>query len=261
MTGQDQFAMACSEFEALLAEAVEGTLEPSLMGRFQAHAGSCARCGLPYTEALDGYQLLGKLEEVEPPAGLARNILMATTGFVPSELAAREASITWGERARGWFAGLVAPVRQPRFAMSFGMAFFSISLLLNVAGVRIASIRLADLRPSAILQSLEQQYYETSARVTRYYDNLKLVYELQTRIDELRKAAGSDEQEEQQQQQQQQQQPQDQNQPPAERDRHNTSRVLGRPGSYDQAHPGVTLASAERGPQGVTSIEDNRRVS
>ena len=260
MTVQDQFAMACSEFEALLAEAVEGALEPSLMGRFRAHAAACARCGLLYTEALDGYHLLAKLEEVEPPAGLARNILMATTGFVPSELAAREASITWGERARGWFTGLAAPVRQPRFAMSFGMAFFSISLLLNVAGVKIASIRPADLRPSAILQSLEQQYYETSARAVKYYENLKLVYELQTRIEELRKAAGSDEQEEQQ-QQQQQQQPQDQNQPPAERDRHNTSRVLGWPGRYHQAHLGVTLASAERGPQGGTSTEDNRRVS
>lgn len=258
MSGQDQFAVACSEFEALLAEAVEGALEPSLRGRFQAHAASCSRCGLLYTEALDGYNLLAKLEEVEPPAGLARNILMATAGFVPSELAAREASITWGERAHGWFTGLAAPVRQPRFAMSFGMAFFSISLLLNVAGVKIANIRLADLRPSAILQNLEQQYYETSARVTRYYDNLRLVYELQTRIDELRKAAGSDEQEDQQ---QQQQQPQDQNQPPAELDRHNTSRVLDRPGRYDQVHWGVTLASAERGPQGVTSIEDNRRVS
>jgi hypothetical protein len=250
--------MPCSEFEALLAEAVESALEPSLRGRFQAHAASCARCGLLYTEALDGYNLLARLEEVEPPAGLARNILMATTGFVPSELAAREAAVPWSERARGWFAGLVAPVRQPRFAMSFGMAFFSISLLLNVAGVKIASIRLADLRPSAIAQSLERHYYETSARVTRYYDNLRLVYELQTRIDALRKAAGADEQEDQE---QQQQQPQDQNQPPAERDRHNTSRVLGLPSRYDQAHSGVTLASAERGPQGVTSIQDNRSIS
>jgi hypothetical protein len=74
-------------------------------------------------------------------------------------------------------------VRQPRFAMSFGMAFFSLSVALSVLGVRPADLRQISLRPSAIRHT----YYNTQARVVRYYENIRLVYEVESRVRELKR--------------------------------------------------------------------------
>jgi hypothetical protein len=75
-------------------------------------------------------------------------------------------------------------VRQPRFAMSFGMIFFSASACLSLAGVKLSDVRRADLRPAAI----RRNYYETSGRVKKYYDNLRFVYELESRVREFKRA-------------------------------------------------------------------------
>src|SRR6202041_2406963 len=75
-------------------------------------------------------------------------------------------------------------VRQPRFVMSFGMAFFSLSMVLNLAGVKVKDVRQADLRPSAIKRS----YYETSGKVVKYYENIRFVYEIESRVREFKRA-------------------------------------------------------------------------
>jgi hypothetical protein len=73
---------------------------------------------------------------------------------------------------------------QPRLAMTAAMAFFSIALTLNLTGVRISSLRLSDLRPS----SLKRNFYEANAHVLRYYDNQKVVYELESRVRDLQRS-------------------------------------------------------------------------
>ena len=62
--------------------------------------------------------------------------------------------------------------------MSFGMAFFALSVALSVAGVKPSDLRQISLRPAALRHS----YYSTQARVVRYYDNIRLVYEVQARV-------------------------------------------------------------------------------
>jgi hypothetical protein len=74
-------------------------------------------------------------------------------------------------------------VRQPRFAMSFGMAFFSLSVALSVLGVRPADLRQVSLRPAAIRHT----YYNSQARVVRYYENIRFVYEVESRVRELKR--------------------------------------------------------------------------
>jgi hypothetical protein len=71
-----------------------------------------------------------------------------------------------------------AVVRQPRFAMSFGMAFFALSVGLTAAGVKPADLRQISLRPAAIRHT----YYNTQARVIRYFDNVRAVYEVQAAL-------------------------------------------------------------------------------
>src|SRR5216110_2113544 len=185
MSGESKNGMQCAEFEALLSEAVEQALSGSRLESFQAHAQACVVCGPLLAEAEEGHRWLKSLEEIEPPANLVHNILIATTGRESSR--ARKEGISWNEAVPGWLRPIFAPVfavaRQPRFAMSFGMAFFSLSITLSMAGVKVTDLRHADLRPSAI----KRTYYETSGRVVKYYENIRFVYEIESRMRELKR--------------------------------------------------------------------------
>src|SRR5437868_13322593 len=186
MPGESKNGMQCAEFEALLSEAVEQMLSGSRLESFQAHAQACAVCGPLLAEAEEGHRWLKSLEEVDPPANLVHNILIATTGRESTR--ARKEGISWKEAAAGWlrpiFALVFAVARQPRFAMSFGMAFFSLSITLSMAGVKVSDVRNINLRPSAIKRS----YYETSGRVVKYYENIRFVYEIESRVREFKRA-------------------------------------------------------------------------
>src|SRR5207244_11974473 len=128
MPGESKNGMQCAEFEALLSEAVEQALSGSRLESFQAHAQACVVCGPLLAEAEEGHRWLKSLEEVEPPANLVHNILIATTGRESSR--ARKEGISWTEAVAGWlrprYAPVLAEARQARFAMTVGMDFVSV---------------------------------------------------------------------------------------------------------------------------------------
>jgi len=97
----------------------------------------------------------------------------------------------WGEAV---FSPVVAVARQPRFAMSFGMAFFTLSVTLSLAGVRLSDIRHLDLRPSAVRHT----YYETQGRVVKYYENIRFVYEIESRVRQFKEATAPAQQQQEQ---------------------------------------------------------------
>jgi hypothetical protein len=82
-------------------------------------------------------------------------------------------------------------VFEPRMALVAAMAFFSISLTLNLLGVRLTSFRAADLQPQAMRRAVTRQYAQANARVVHYYENLRIVYEVESRVHQLRQAADS----------------------------------------------------------------------
>ncbi len=184
--------MQCNEFEHLLTDAIDGVLTGAGLGRFQAHARVCRTCGPLLAEAEAGRNWLKGLTEVEPPASLVNNILASTTGVDTQRLrvTARSAQpkVSWWERVQATlsetlFEPVWGMVRQPRFAMSFGMAFFALSVALSVIGVKPADLRQVSLRPAAIRHT----YYNTQARVVRYYENIRFVYEVESRVRELKR--------------------------------------------------------------------------
>jgi len=240
-----QDGMPCTEFEALVADAVDGTLSDPGMNQFRAHAQGCAKCGSLFAEVLSGRDWLKSLEPAEPPAHLVRNILLATTGTVGETMAAE----TWGRRMRRWTESLGIPslrlVLQPRFAMSFGMAFFSVSLLLNVVGVNLRDVHLSDLRPGNLQRSALEQYYETTARVEKYYDNMKLVQDLQAKVREIRNATGDAGQPQPAQENKSPQEPQP---APKEGNPDTTGTPSPREQRYSQEGLPAVLARVERGP-------------
>ena len=188
MAGETKNGMQCAEFDALLIEALDGSLSGRKLESFQAHARVCAVCGPLFAEADAGRRWLKSLPEVDAPPHLVHNILLATTGYESKRAAVRPGAKASGMDAiAAWLRPVFAPVlsmsRQPRFAMSFGMAFFSLSISLSLAGVKVSDVRHVDLRPSAI----KRTYYETTGRVVKYYENIRFVYEIESRVREFKR--------------------------------------------------------------------------
>jgi hypothetical protein len=189
MPGETRNGMQCAEFDALLSEALDQKLSGQKLESFQAHSRVCPVCGPLLAEAQEGRRWLKSMAEVEPPSNLVHNILVATIGRESAAIkATAKPKVSWSDVVTGWLRPTFAPVfavaRQPRFVMSFGMAFFSISVALSMAGVKVSDLRQVDLRPTAI----KRTYYETYGRVVKSYENIRLVYEIESRVRELKRA-------------------------------------------------------------------------
>jgi hypothetical protein len=182
----------CADFDARLADLLDGAMQGQELADFRAHAEACVDCGPLFTQAQEGLKWLSTLKEVEPPANLVHNILAATSMYESAApvLAEVKDGRNWLRRAADWVSPALAPAfvaaMQPRYAMTAATAFLSISMILNFAGVRFKDLRRMDWRPSAIAQSASLQYYETTAKVTKYYDNLKIVYQLQSQWERIK---------------------------------------------------------------------------
>ncbi|HZD95863.1 MAG TPA: hypothetical protein VE133_16500, partial [Candidatus Sulfotelmatobacter sp.] len=122
------------------------------------------------------------------PRNLMHNILAATSmKHAQAESTAEAAKSGWLERLRARMHPSFAGLMHSRFATSFAMAFFSLSLTLSLAGVKISDVRHVDMHPSALRKSVVLGFTQVEAKVTSYYENLRLVYEVQARVRELKK--------------------------------------------------------------------------
>jgi hypothetical protein len=206
----------------MLADFLDGTLSSADHATFDLHVAGCPDCTAMIAEARRGASLLEMLKPYrpEPSAALLERILTQTSGITnkanqPIVLGStdhlRDPNTILGTPA--WAPDLnpamasakVIPFRQrfvnafkldtvrhtlmqPRLAMTAAMAFFSIALTLNLTGIRITQLRASDFKPS----SIRRAFYETNARVVRTFDNMRVVYELESRVHDLQRASESE---------------------------------------------------------------------
>ncbi len=182
--------LRCEEWEALLADALDGLLPAGDTAAFDAHSADCLNCADLLTHAKQGQEWLGYLHaEPEVPAGLVSKILDKTAGAgaIPVQV------IAGGVPVAGVSAAAAIPWRrsfqETRLLMTVAMAFFSIALTLNMAGVKLTNIRLADLRPGTIGSTLSRQFWGAQGSVVKFYENMRLVYQLESKMRELRRDA------------------------------------------------------------------------
>jgi hypothetical protein len=207
----------CAECEAMLADALDGTLSAADQALFDAHMADCGPCGQLLADARRGAAFLEILRNPapEPPAALLERILAETSGNANTEHALPGmqpvpqphmiggiAALAPGYTAAG---GNVLPFRvraatamrrsafgqillQPRLAMTAAMAFFSITLTMNLMGIHPLQLRASDLTPS----SLQRDFSNAKATGVRYYESLRVVYELESRVHDLQTAEESD---------------------------------------------------------------------
>jgi hypothetical protein len=186
--------LSCEEWQELLVDALDGTLAPSDSAAFTLHTRDCMACAQLLEETRRGSEWLGYLHHApEAPGDLVEKILARTSGTAQSLPV-----LTTGVPAvegQPWLGRSVAILQrhgaESRVLMTLAMAFFSIAFTLNLTGVHLKQLRFSDLSPSALASSLSRQYYTTSAQVVRYYENLRFVYEVESRVNEFRRDSSS----------------------------------------------------------------------
>jgi hypothetical protein len=210
----------------MLADALDGTLSAADQATFDLHLAGCPNCSSMFANAQRGAAWMEMLKSPrpEPPASLFESILAQTSGKAALAAKENEPPIVLGRtdylRTPNTLLGRpsqvppasanlatdpftstkVLPFRtrvtsglrsfgqtmlQPRLAMTAAMAFFSIALTMNLTGVRLSQLHASDLKPSSILRSC----YEAKAKVVRYSDNLRVVYELESRVRDLQRSS------------------------------------------------------------------------
>ena len=195
---------ACGQWETLLADALDGLLRPEDEATFTTHMAGCAACAALFEEARRGREWLDFLSaDPEVPAGLLEKILAQTgpgqsagygligaeglpsaPGGIPLHNARPAMVPAW---QRPGFMAHIRRFAEPRLMMTAAMAFFSIALTLNLTGVRLTQLRWSNLRPTAVRSYMQRQITVASTPIIRYYDHLRLVYEVQSRVRELRR--------------------------------------------------------------------------
>jgi len=171
--------MKCAEFEILLSDSLDGTIRPADQARLDEHANSCPACAELAADCGAAIAFLGKVEAVEPPAELINRIVFQA----PSGVTARrhhEAKNKWTAVFGGWFA----PLLQPRLAMGMAMTILSFSMVGRLLGLQERQLTMADLEPAKVVATLDLKLHRVYDRAVKYYENVRLVYVIQTQLRE-----------------------------------------------------------------------------
>lgn len=172
--------MTCADFELLLSDYVDGNLTSEQRSAVEAHAEGCAQC----RELLDDVSLavsfMSRTEDVTaPPALITRIVYHAPRGRIRDESEYR------GFLSRT-FSKWLQPVLQPRVAMGMAMTILSFAMLGRCTGLQVQQIRPSDLNPQLVWNGLEDKAYRSWDRTVKYYENLRVVYEIETRLKDIR---------------------------------------------------------------------------
>jgi len=160
------------EIENLASDYLEGLLEPSQGAAVEAHLNGCAPCRELLGDVRHVLELCQAAEKVEPKPWLISQIMRATAG---------ERQPTWRER----IAAYLRPVLQPRVAYPIAMTVFTFSIIVNAAGLNLRSLQFEDLNPRTWADRANRQGHLLAARAEKFYYDLRVVYEIESRFRQL----------------------------------------------------------------------------
>ena len=175
--------MTCAELEILLCDYVDGTLRAEEKTALESHLTGCAACKQLTEDVMGVTAFFERVPQAEPPAELLTRILHhAPMG--PGAVAERlpsDPSPSWAKRM---FGGLFQSWLQPRYVMGMAMTILSFSMLARFAHIEPRQLRPSDLDPVKVWQGIDDHSHRVYDRAMKYYDNLKLVIEIQSRLKE-----------------------------------------------------------------------------
>jgi hypothetical protein len=161
------------ELENLTSDYLEGLLEPALKAEFESHLSVCPSCFEMVGDVRRALQLCHDASELEPAPWLVQKIMQATVG----------------QRKPGWAERLLASIRpllQLRVAYGIAMAVFSFSIIVNAAGINLRHMTVEDLNPRTWIFRANRAGHLYYARAEKFYYDLRVVYEIESRLRQLR---------------------------------------------------------------------------
>lgn len=157
------------ELENLASDYLEGQLDEARQAEVEEHLARCTPCQEVLSNVRLAIQACRSAEEMMPPPWLVSRIRLATMG----------------EERRGVVEqvnALLQMIRQPRVAYAVAMTVFSVSLIVNVAGLDLRRVNMADLNPATWVYRANRAGHLFYARAEKFYDDLRIVYEIESRF-------------------------------------------------------------------------------
>ena len=166
----------CTQLDERLSEYLDGQLTREEQAAAEAHARGCPRCA-EWLDARRAALWLRHVEHLESPPGLETRILALTVAAPPR-------LTLWESVQSAWRLAAT-----PRFALSMSTGVLALLLALNLFGVSLRDIRAADLSPSNMYRAANRKAYQTYAWGVRYVNDLRVVYEIRSRLEEMQPEA------------------------------------------------------------------------
>jgi len=158
----------CEQTEARLSDYLDGLLHADEWSAFNQHVNTCAVCTPLVASVAHTLGGLYALEQVDPPPQLETAILTATLGA----------------RSRWDVLGWLRSLQSPRFVYSAVSVAATLALTLTASGFNWRKPKLADLAPATVYHRANSQVHVAYARSAKFVSDLRVVYEIQSRINE-----------------------------------------------------------------------------
>lgn len=168
--------LTCEQFEILLADYIDGTLDNTSRAEFVRHLESCAACAAYAAEVQSAVSFMEIAADIEAPAELTGKILHATNEGWEFKLRARG--------VRGWINRVFAPVLKPRFVMGAMLTMMSITFLGRCGADPKKPLTAADLDPVRLWSSLDDRTHRLWDRSVKSYESMRLVYEIKNQLND-----------------------------------------------------------------------------
>jgi anti-sigma factor RsiW len=180
--------MNCADIEILLADYQDGTLAADQKSAIESHLSSCKACEELARDVAGAVAFMERASDITAPPELVTRILFEISSG-PSHAAVKP---SWMRRIFGNRIGgkLLEPVLQPKYAMGMAFTLLSFAMLGRFAGIEVRGLTLSDLDPVKVWTATEDRVTRTWQRGVKYYESLRLVYEIESRVKEWRDDGG-----------------------------------------------------------------------
>lgn len=174
--------MNCADVEILLADHLDGTLAADQKSAMASHLSTCMACRELARDAASAVAFMERASEITAPPELVTRILFEISSG-PSHV---EIKPSWSRRIFGNRLGgkYLEPVLQPRYAMGMAFTLLSFAMLGRFAGIEVRHLTPSDLDPVKIWVAAEDRASRAWQRGVKYYESLRLVYEIESRVKE-----------------------------------------------------------------------------
>jgi hypothetical protein len=160
----------CEQTELYLTDYLDGLLQPEQHRAFDLHVNTCERCTPLVAGVTHAIANLRALPELEAPPRFVYNILDATLG--PRETVSGWAAV------RAWIRGIASP----RFAYGSLSVAAMFLMLVTISGFNWKKPKIADLSPVNVYRNTNRQAHKAYGQTTKYFSDLRVVYEIQSRL-------------------------------------------------------------------------------